>query len=403
MRTTDGYFTFADKTTQDRMLERKHSDKRDRVERNLKSSLLINDSLVLRSYSVIESDITESIIREYMHLLESGIIIPEFRMNSEVLLKEFDKYLKKNYSAKAYMQKMEIAELMDGLATRREVDADALSYSRSVCLALLLFRLTLYPDIYMKPNVKPEDLIPIFDMLFKGIPNRGEYMKAIQNLFVNSYDATNLIQSVYFGIGAHYNNSNPIWSHEINPHRGNNLAIWMSKQPDLSILPKSNLVIAKKYGLTDLLEEHREDIIFLNEVLSQNQHSERIINSLRISDHDLDLLSMDDILELRKTMQFTNFHDHITERITEVDYAVDDHHYFKEKDVFNGRMAMFEVCCTVLSFAPKVGMIFHCGEAAAKHFGDHKLRAMLSKDLPLYSYSEAVMRKIQTNNKTKAA
>lgn len=154
---TQAYFTFADKITQDRMGERTNEDKLLRVERNLKAALLINESVVFRAYSVVESVITQTIIHNNIGLLGNGLLVPEFREGNEVLRKQVDRYLPRSTPKAARQKSIEMAEFLDGLKTKIEVDAEKLSKSRSECLALLLFRLVLSPNEYLKSNVNPDE------------------------------------------------------------------------------------------------------------------------------------------------------------------------------------------------------------------------------------------------------
>jgi len=393
--TTNSYFTFADKLTQDRMGDRTIADKRKRIERNLKASLLINEGVIFRAYSAIESDITESILSDNKVLIDNGIIIPEYRMGSEVLSKEIDKHLSKNTSRKNYMRKMATAEMLDSIKSKREVDAEKLSQSRSFCLALLLYRLALNPNEHFKAATTTNDLMPVFEKLFnKGIPPRNFYLDDIKRLFKKQNDAINLVQSVYFGVGAHYTQANPVWTNEINPHKHENLKIWLSKQPDLKVISKENLLVAQKFGITDFLEENKNDIEYLNDVLTVNQISERIVSNLRITDSDLDDLAFTDILELRKTKQFENFSEYVSKNISDRDYGVERMNLEKQKRTFEKREKAVEVTCTVLGFIPLVGIFFHLLPATMKLLFNKKSKDGLSQNLPLYSYSETITEKV---------
>ena len=378
------------------MADRTLAEKRVRVERNLKASLLINESLILRAYSVLESNITEAVLTENINLLETGLIIPEYRLGSEILLKEVDKHLASGSSKKTILRKKGTAEILDSLKTKSEVDGDALSQSRSFCLALLLFRLVLTPNKFLKRGTTTTDLLPLFEHLFhKGIPPRKTYIKEIKRLFVNPSDAVNLVQSVYFGVGAQFNGANPVWSQEINPHKCRTLDIWLKTLPVLTTISQQDLVFAKRFGITDFLEENQKDIEYLNEVLSKNQHSEQIADNLRISERDLDLLSFNDVLDLRKTAQFKNFNDYIYKNKNTDNYGVTRDQFYKQKKIYDKREKTVEVCWTVAGFIPHLGHFLHILTYATNLLFKKELHGIMMNKLPVYSFSEAINHKVE--------
>lgn len=246
------------------------------------------------------------------------------------------------------------------------------------------------------------NLEPIYNDLFnQGIPPRTKHLAKVKRLFKRHTDAINLVQSVYFGVGAHYTQSNPVWTNEINPHKRENLKLWLTKQPDLKTLTGSNLKLATRYKITDFLEENGNDITYLNEMLSLNQRPEKIINNLRISTQDIDSLSISEILEIRKSKEHQNLQDYILKNVAENDFGISKERLESERKSYENRKKVLVASCTILGFIPLIGYFVNLPIAAMELFFSDKLKKGLGKNLPLLSFSETVIDKINSGNNTR--
>ena len=148
-----------------------------------------------------------------------------------------------------------LAELIDMAPTKHEADATSLSQARSAQLADHLFRQHYLrdriPQPYLKRNVSYEDLDSLFSILFDEAPvDRSAFVDRCKAIYRNKAQATLLIQTIYFGMGAIIAEANPIFPDHLAPSD----TLWNYPELNLASLSPEARKLADKYGVDRRLD-----------------------------------------------------------------------------------------------------------------------------------------------------
>ena len=356
------YFTLADYATQGPAI--KNADQiSGELDLNLKAIVLLQEEVIFRLTSIVNSPVTSKVIYAAKELIEAGVLRPEVRVEGEDLGKG---------SKKKLME--EILE-MSG-KNRVEIFGKKLSDKRSFQLVDQIYKIKFlqesskeFPRL-LKDWVKWEDIENAFSLLFAHkVVDRKKFLPAVKNLFGKDKIGRDygdiLVQTIYYGMGALETHSNPLWLPKFDPIL--NQDIWTLPFPSWELIKQNQkafkLADKKKYSIL----ERRFAMGELFPVIKETQ-AETLVQTIGIPIIQLKEFSWNEIRQLRNHEAGTNLRgylsrqsvtgvnpDNLTDKFARLlgeKYIIEQDHY--DFPVSNGKMLMQNPKFPLLSFGKLV-------------------------------------------------
>jgi len=356
------YFTLADYATQGPVI--KNPDQiAGELELNLKAIVLLQEEVVFRLTSIVNSPITSKVIYAAKELIEAGVLRPEVRIEGEDLGKGSKKHLLE-----------EILE-MSG-KNRLEIFGKNLADKRSFQLVDQIYKIKFlqennneFPRL-LKNWVTWEDVENVFSLLFpEKVVDRKDFLPAVKNLFGKDKMGRDygdiLVQTIYYGMGSLETRSNPLWLPKFDPILNHD--IWTLPFPSWELIKQNQkafkLADKKKYSIL----QRRFDNGALFPVIKDTQ-AEDLVQTIGIPITQLKEFSWNEIRQLRNHQSGTNLRDYLsrqsvtgvnqdnlTEKFVQLlgeQYVSEQEHY--DFPLSNGKMLIQNPKFPLLSFSKLV-------------------------------------------------